>query len=71
MGGVGRGHSQAGAWLWELQHQVSLHLGDRMAVSGVLSYKGGEREGRKEKGVPGEFQREREWFPPSEVGEQI
>lgn len=46
-------------------------MGDRMAVSGVLSYKGGEREGRKEKGVPGEFQREREWFPPSEVGEQI
>lgn len=46
-------------------------LGRRMAVSGVLSYKGGEREGRKEKGVPGEFQREREWFPPSEVGEQI
>lgn len=53
------------------ESEESQHLGDQMAVSGVLSYKGGEREGRKEKGVPGEFQREREWFPPSEVGEQI
>lgn len=31
----------------------------------------GAREGKKGNGAPGEFQREREWFPPPEVGEQI
>lgn len=69
MGGVERGHSQAGAWLWELQHQMSLeesqHLGDlNGCVRSPELQGGGEREGKKGKGVPGEFQREREWFPP-------
>lgn len=43
------------AWLWELQHQgvrlkESQHLGDRMAVSGVLCYWGGRTEGKGKKG---------------------
>ena len=62
MGGVGRGHSQAGAWLWELEE--SQQLGKRTAVSGVLSYRGtrSEVEGETGKG-PGEFQREKEGYP--------
>lgn len=77
MGGVGRGHSQAGAWLCEFQHhgesQESQHLGVTMAVSGVLSYGAGRTEGKGKRGEgsPGTSslggEKEKEW---SEVGEQ-
>lgn len=55
-GWSGRRHSQAGAWLWELQRLQSQHLGITIAVSGALSNRLGEgkRKGKRGRG-PGQF----------------